>query len=263
MLNYTNNKNLGHGMENCDYNINEAVGLYTEKVKNREVNSVLNIFLSSFFAGLLISIGAFGSVNVSADLPLGLSKLIGGIVFSSALIMIVLCGFELFTGNVLTTFHFFKHGFKFSSFIKLWIIVYFGNLAGGLFTVFLLDNSGLFPAFQEKMTSVAEMKCSLTFTEAFIRGIFCNILVCLGVLIANEAKTVQGKIFGIMVPITVFIASGYEHSIANMFFLPAGKVTVTAFCHNIIPVTLGNIAGALLLVCILYKISAKKQSENK
>lgn len=243
-----------------DYNISEAIIAYIEKVKIRENNSSLNVLFSSFLAGFMISIGAFGSVNVSAELPLGIAKLISGMVFSSALIMIILCGVELFTGNVLTSFHFFKNEFKISSFIKLWILVYFGNLIGCLFAVFLLDNSGLFLLFQAKLSSIADAKCSLTFTEAFIRGVFCNILVCLAVIIANEAKTVQGKIFGIMIPITVFIASGYEHSIANMFFLPAGKVSVMQFLHNIVPVTLGNIIGAFIMACVFFKINSLKSN---
>lgn len=245
-------------MTNVDLNISKAIDVYIEKVQTREEKPVINVLLSSFFAGLLISLGAFASVNVSADLPLGLAKLISGMVFSSALIMIILCGTELFTGNVLTSFRFFRNGFKINSFFKLWILVYIGNLAGCLFTVFLLDNSGLFTVFQEKLSAIADTKCSLTFTEAFVRGVFCNILVCLAVLISNEAQSVQGKIFGIMIPITVFIASGYEHSIANMFFIPAGKVTVAQFVHNLLPVTLGNITGAFVMACIFYKIAINK-----
>ncbi|MCR5260241.1 MAG: formate/nitrite transporter family protein [Candidatus Gastranaerophilales bacterium] len=242
-------------MTETDNNVTQAIEGYIEKVKVREDNSLRNILLSSFFAGFMIALGAFGSVNVSAELPLGLAKLISGMVFSSGLIMIILCGTELFTGNVLTSFHFFQNGFKVKSFMKLWVLVYFGNLLGCLAVVFLLDNSGLFNAFQDKLNSIAAVKTSLSFTAAFARGIFCNILVCLAVIIANEAKTVQGKIFGIMVPITLFIASGYEHSIANMFFLPAGNVTLSAFLHNIVPVTLGNIFGAFLMAYLLFLTS--------
>jgi len=101
----------------------------------------------------------------------------------------------------------------------------------------------------------------LPFEEAFIRGIFCNLLVCVAVLIANQAKSVQGKILGILVPITVFIASGYEHSVANMFFLPMGQVNLAQFLHNIVPVTLGNIVGALFLVFVLY-LGCKKSLKN-
>ena len=235
-----------------DLGIFQAIEEYIEKVKTKENNLIKNVIFSSIWAGILISFGAFVSVNVGTELPLGMSKFIGGISFSSALIMIVLLGFELFTGNVLTTFSYLKNKFKWYSFLKLWIVVYLGNLTGCLLTVFLLKTSGLCDSLQEKFNAIASMKVSLTFPEAFIRGMFCNILVCIAVLIATQAKTVQGKIFGIMVPITVFIASGYEHSIANMFFLPMGDVNLVQFLHNIIPVTLGNIVGALFLIIVLF-----------
>lgn len=235
-----------------DLGIFQAIEEYIGKVKVKEDNLVKNVIFSSIWAGVLISVGAFVSVNVGMELPLGLSKFIGGISFSSALIMIVLLGFELFTGNVLTTFSYLKNKFKWYSFFKLWIVVYFGNLTGCLLSVFLLKNSGLCYSLQDKFNAIASMKVSLSFPEAFIRGMFCNILVCIAVLIATQAKTVQGKIFGIMVPITVFIASGYEHSIANMFFLPMGEVNLEQFLHNIVPVTLGNVLGALFLIIVLF-----------
>lgn len=239
-------------MIEIDNNVTQAIEIYIEKVKVREKNSLINVILSSFFAGFMIALGAFGSINVASQLPLGLAKLTSGIVFSSGLIMIVLCGTELFTGNVLTSFHFFKNGFKINSFMKLWVLVYFGNLLGCLAAAFLLNNSGLLNDFQDKFNSIVVVKTSLSFVEAFIRGIFCNILVCLAVIIANEAKTVQGKILGIIVPITLFIASGYEHCVANMFFLPAGKVSLMPFLHNIVPVTLGNVAGAFIMAYLLF-----------
>ena len=240
-----------------DLNVIQSVCDYTEKVKVKEDKKIYDVIFSAFLAGVFISLGAFVSVNVGLDLPLGLSKLISGIAFSSALIMIVLLGQELFTGNVLTTFSFIVNKFNFYSFIKLWVVVYLGNLAGCFSSAYLLMHSGLYPTLQNKFVQIANMKASLPFEEAFIRGIFCNLLVCVAVLIANQAKSVQGKILGILVPITVFIASGYEHSVANMFFLPMGQVNLAQFLHNIVPVTLGNIVGALFLVFVLY-VGCKK-----
>ena len=244
-----------------DLNAIQSVCDYTEKVKIKEDKKLYDVIFSAFLAGVFISLGAFVSVNVGIDLPLGLSKFIGGMTFSSALIMIVLLGQELFTGNVLTTFSFIVNKFNFYAFVKLWIVVYFGNLAGCFSSAYLLMHSGLYTSLQNKFVQIATMKVSLPFEEAFIRGIFCNLLVCVAVLIANQAKSVQGKIFGILVPITVFIASGYEHSVANMFFLPMGQVNMAQFLHNIVPVTLGNIVGALFLVFVLFlgsKNSLKK-----
>ena len=242
----------------ADLNMHEGISTYIEGIKTKEEKTWKNIFLSAILSGIFISIGAFFSVNAGLGLPLGLNKFIGGIAFSAALIMIVISGTELFTGNVLTTFAIIKKEFKFLSFLKLWVGVYIGNLAGCLLSVILLKNSGLCAALQEKFYQIALMKCSLTFNEAFIRGMFCNLLVCMAVLIATQAKTVQGKILGIMVPITVFIASGYEHSVANMFFIPMGSAPVNLFIQNLVPVTLGNIVGAAGLAMILYYCNKNK-----
>ncbi len=246
----------------ADFGIFEAVSNYIDSVKNvKNEKNFLDILLLSVLAGIFISLGAFVSVNVGIGLPIGLAKFMGGITFSAGLIMIVLMGAELFTGNVLTTFHYLRNKFTFSSFFKLWVLVYIGNLIGCMAVAYLLLKSGLCVNVQDKFNGIAEMKTSLPFIEAFIRGIFCNLLVCVAVLIGNQAKTVQGKILGIMVPITVFIISGYEHSVANMFFLPMGGTTLNGFLNNIIPVTLGNIAGAWILVAILYhSYKNRKQS---
>ena len=236
-----------------DFGIFQAVANYIDNTKNnKSEKSVLEITLLSMLAGIFISLGAFVSVNVGVDLPLGLAKFLGGLTFSAGLIMVVLLGAELFTGNVLTTFHFIKNGFSVKSFMKLWVLVYIGNLIGSMLAVYLLAHSGLASNLQEKFNGIAQMKTSLTFLEALTRGIFCNFLVCVAILIGNQAKTVQGKVFGIMVPITIFIASGYEHSVANMFFLPMGHATLSGFFNNIIPVTIGNILGAWLLIGLLY-----------
>ncbi len=245
-----------------DLSMIESVCNYTNNVKNKEEKSYLNIILSSFLAGVFISLGAFVSVNVGLGLPVGMAKFVGGIAFSSALILIVLTGLELFTGNVLTAFSFIKNKFSRKSFFKLWVVVYLGNFFGCLTTAILINSSGLCDNIYDKLINIASMKCSLTFSEAFIRGIFCNMLVCIAVLFANQAKTIQGKILGIMIPITVFIASGFEHSIANMFFVPIGGASFPQFLHNLIPVTCGNIIGALILVLILYYCNKNKIEES-
>lgn len=230
--------------------VEEAIHSYIEGVNIREQRDIQKVKASAILAGVLISIGAFASVNAGINLPLGLSKVVSGIIFSSALIMIVLLGLDLFTGNVLASFKYFRK-FNINSICLLWFWVYVYNFVGCIVSVILLRLSGLAVAVQDKLDSIALMKCSLPFCDAFIRGIFCNLLVCTAILIAAEAKTVQGKIFGIMVPISVFIISGYEHSIANMFFIPMSNVTIFQFLHNIIPVTLGNIVGGLILVVFL------------
>ena len=238
-----------------DNNIKEAIKSYTDNIDTKQSQTTSQIRFSAILAGIFISIGGFVSVNVGMDLPIGLSKFLSGVIFSSALIMIVLLGLELFTGNILVTFRYLER-FDIKSFLKLWCEVYVGNLFGCLITSALLRLSGLAVSIQSKLDTIATMKCSLPFHEAFIRGIFCNLLVCTAILVATEAKTVQGKIFGIMIPITVFIASGYEHSIANMFFITMSNVTIAQFLHNLIPVTLGNIIGGILLVIFL------KRSKN-
>ena len=236
----------------------------------------------SIAAGAFIAFGAQVSMTImtgtTETLGFGLTKLLGGMIFAAGLIMVVLTGAELFTGNVMMTFSVIEKKMSFWRLMRNWGIVYFGNLVGSLLIACLIYATGLCHNFHEEVgamaVNTAYMKVNLTFVEAFTRGILCNWLVCMAIWMAFSSKTVIGKIFAIVFPITTFCASGYEHSIANMFFIPNGILmkhfpsivaasgmtpeqlaTMTwkgFFVHNLIPVTLGNIVGAFVFVVLIF-----------
>ncbi|MCM8757092.1 MAG: formate/nitrite transporter family protein, partial [Candidatus Omnitrophica bacterium] len=154
------------------------------------------------------------------------------------------------------------HQYSLTKLLRNWVIVYIGNFLGSVFLAWLVKKTGLFGYGPEAYTplgnlaiTVAEKKVALLWSEALTRGILCNILVCLAVIMCLSSLTLTGKIFGIYFPIMAFVASGYEHSIANMYFIPAGFLAagklLTDFGRmwkNLIPVTLGNLVGGLIIV---------------
>ncbi len=170
--------------------------------------------------------------------------------------------------------------------LRNWTIVYFANFAGSLLLVLLMYWSGLWKTngglVGAKALSIANAKVNLTFLQAFARGILCNWLVCLAVWMATSARTVVGKIWAIFFPIMAFVASGFEHSVANMFFIPMGLVlkgqtavvtaagltdklshlTIGGFVMNLIPVTLGNIVGGAFFVATLYWMVYVRKGKN-
>ena len=154
--------------------------------------------------------------------------------------------------------------------LRNWLVVYFGNFLGAVIIASLVYASGLLArdgsvtSIGEAAAAIADGKLELGFIEAMCRGILCNMLVCLAVIMSISSKTIMGKIFGIYFPIMAFVASGYEHSVANMFFLPAGLMARGEFIsgfptifRNLIPVTIGNIIGGLLIVLLHPKVEEK------
>ena len=249
------------------------------------------MFVLAIAAGAFIAFGAQVSLTVSSGvagtLGWGASKLIGAMVFAAGLMMVVLTGAELFTGNVMMMFSVIEKKISWLKLLRSWSIVYIGNfvgsllLAGLVFGAALYQNNG-FDIGVNTLTN-AHMKVNLSFVEAFSRGILCNWLVCLAVWMATSSKRVIGKIFAIFFPIMTFVASGYEHSIANMFFIPSGILLKSVpqvvaasnlgadinsltwghfLLHNLLPVTLGNIVGALIFVVLLFWIAYLKDDHH-
>ncbi len=249
------------------------------------------MFVLAIAAGAFIAFGAQVSLTVTsgvaATLGWGVSKLIGAMVFAAGLMMVVLTGAELFTGNVMMMFSVIEKKISWLRLLRSWSIVYIGNfvgsllLAGLVFGAALYQNNG-FDVGVNTLTN-AHMKVNLSFVEAFSRGILCNWLVCLAVWMATSSKRVIGKIFAIFFPIMTFVASGYEHSVANMFFIPSGiflksvpQVVAAShlgadvaslswgnfLLHNLLPVTLGNIVGALIFVVLLFWIAYLKDDHH-
>ena len=219
-----------------------------------------------FLAGAYIAFGSLLAVMVTPDtvkfLGMGLKKLVFGGVFPIGLMFVVIGGAELFTGNCLVpTIACLTGRAKWGRLLKNWLFVYIGNFIGSLVVAFCLSHlTGFFTTgdWQTSINGIAEAKVAIPFWQAFWRGVGCNWLVCLAVWLATASDDVTGKIWGIWFPIMGFVAIGFEHSIANMFFIPAGifaGANVTwgqLFLNNLIPATLGNVVGGALFVGGIY-----------
>jgi formate/nitrite transporter len=236
-------------------------------------------------AGAYIALAGYLYAIVTQDAAtfsgIGVSRFLGGSVFSLGLILVVLAGAELFTGNCLMPLGSFAGCVSVKSLLRNWFWVYLSNLAGSLLVVAILFGAGLLQGpIGVHLLKISAAKVSLPFTQALLRGILCNWLVVLGVWMAMAATDVTGKILAIYFPIMAFVASGFEHCIANMFFIPAGIlaswnpeivasaglpegklaiVNVSGFLHNLLPVTIGNIIGGALFVAVLYYVVYKER----
>jgi len=243
--------------------------------------SVLRLSVLGILAGVYIGFGAQLATMVTHDLAgflgVGMAKFMSGAVFSVGLMLVVIAGAELFTGNNLIFLSLLDRQVGTVKLLRNWGIVYFANLAGSLLLVALMYWSGLWKTNNAAVgiaaLKIADAKVNLSFLEAFARGILCNWLVCLAVWMAVSARDVVGKIFAVFFPIMAFVASGFEHSIANMYFIPMGLAlkwdVITAagltdtftnltvggmIVRNLIPVTIGNILGGAFFVSTLYWI---------
>ncbi len=227
--------------------------------------TLFELFMYAILAGLYIALGAVGASVVLAGgvADPGVAKMFAGVVFSTGLILVLLAGAELFTGNMLMTAGFIEKKFFFVHILRNWAIVWFGNFIGALLVVFLVFGSGYFFSGEglsklgEFLVKTGDTKMALEFWPAFLRGILCNILVCLAVVISLSSISTEGKILATVFPITVFIIGGFEHSVANMFFLPSALMIkgellegLVPMFHNLIPVTLGNIVGGVIIVLL-------------
>ena len=227
-----------------------------------------SLFILSLFAGMFIALGAVFFTTITAfSTNQGTFKVIGGICFSLGLILVVLTGAELFTGNNLMIAAVAERKITTADMMKNWLTTYIGNLLGSLIVVMLVYFSQHHLIGDGKvanhMIAIAENKVNLPFFTALSKGVLCNLLVCLAVLISQAAKSVPGKILCILFPITAFVAIGFEHSVANMFFIPMGMMvqgpymppitTYQFLFSNLLPVTIGNIIGGTILAGLLYQ----------
>jgi len=240
-----------------------------------------SMFALAVLAGAFIALGAIFYTFVVHDPALGLvtGRLLGGLVFCLGLILVVVGGAELFTGNNLIVMAYAHRKITISQLLRNWGIVYVGNFAGALFMVVLVYFSGhwAIDGLAAKVVMIANHKVSLSFSEALVRGILCNVLVCLAIWLCYAGHSVTDKILAILFPITAFVALGFEHSVANMYFIPAGLLLVddanvlmsamqTAgqaidvsrlnaygfLVNNLLPVTIGNMIGGGLFVGVVY-----------
>lgn len=244
----------------------------------------LTLFVLSILAGAFIAFGALFSTVVTTGstptIPYGIQRLLAGIAFSLGLILVIVGGAELFTGNMLIIMAFMKKQIPFAAVIRNWIIVYFGNFVGSLITVAIvfwgkhyLAGHG---AVGLNILNIGEAKTNLGFLQAIMLGLMCNAAVCMAVWLTYSARSTTDKIMAIIPPITAFVAAGFEHSVANMYFLPVAlwvkygtgtgffdliQKTPADFPHltiynslfgNLLPVTIGNIIGGAVMVGVVY-----------
>lgn len=257
------------------------------------------IFMGVMAGGFIAFGGEASNVAAHAITNVGLARVVAGLIFPVGLMMIVLVGGELFTGNCLLIMDIMDKKVTVAQVIRNLVVVYFSNMLGAFIVTALTFwsrqfnySSGLLGAYTIK---VAVGKCSLDFFPAFCSGILCNILVCIAILMAGTAKDIIGKLFAILFPILAFVTSGFEHCVANMFYIPAGILAATnpdyvrmaeetygltadqihsalsfsGYLSNLGPVTLGNIIGGMVCVGIVfYEINKSKfcnppKEENK
>lgn len=226
--------------------------------------SLLPLAALGVLAGAFIAFGAmFFTVSVTGSaLGFGPTRLLGGLAFSLGLILVVIAGAELFTGNNLIIMAWADRKVATLQLLRNWGVVYIANFVGAGATAMMVFWSGSLGlgdgAVADTATAIATGKVSLSWSEAFVRGVLCNALVCLAVWLSMSAHRVSGKILAIIFPITAFVALGFEHLVANLYFLPLGwllganGITPGAIVSNLIPVTLGNIVGGSVFVALVY-----------
>ena len=267
--------------EITDFTINTSI----DKVNG----SFIKLLLLSVLAGAFIAFAAEGSNMAAFNLfavptTYGLGKALAGVVFATGLMLVILAGGELFTGNTLILAAVCDKKVKASKMLRNWTIVYIGNLLGALLIAYMMVHSGLFSSGASMLgvvtLKIAIYKVNLSFVQALFLGIMCNWLVCLAVWMSYGSESMVGKIFAIFFPIWLFITSGFEHSVANMYYIPAGILVKSNstfvelsglsqealnsltwssfFIDNLIPVTIGNIIGGGLLVGMAYWVAYKK-----
>lgn len=259
--------------------------LPSEIARNIERNGVAKAKTDTFtllvlavLAGAFISLGAlfFTVVITETDLGFGITRLLGGLSFCLGLILVVIAGAELFTGNNLIAIAWASNRIGTRDLLRNWGLVYVGNVVGCLGTVLLVVWADVMSldagAVGETAVHLARTKADLSMGEAFARGILCNALVCLALWIAMGGRSVTDKILAIIFPVTAFVALGLEHSIANWFFLPLGLlldrqdvVSIFGAGRNLLVVSAGNIVGGTLLVAGVYWVaylrSGRKQND--
>lgn len=236
-----------------------------EEVGVRKVQLPLVSTLTlSILAGAFIAFGSmFFTVTITgSELGFGPTRLLGGLAFSLGLILVIVGGAELFTGNSLIVLACASRRITAGALLRNWGLVYVGNLVGALATAVLVHLSGVLTlgdgAVGITADAIALAKTSLDPGQAFVRGILCNILVCLAVWMCFAAHSVSGKAVAIIFPVTAFVALGFEHSVANMYLIPVGMlhrdgaIDFAALFANLIPVTVGNIVGGGVLVALVY-----------
>jgi formate transporter len=268
----------------------ELADLLIQSSEHKVSQSYLKVALLGIMAGAFISLGAEASSAASYSIEsTGLAKTLAGVIFPIGLIMIVLVGGHLFTSSCMNVSAIFERKIKISRMVLNLGVVYLTNFVGAILIAYAINSCGELNystgALGAYTIKIAAAKLSLDFNTALVSGILCNLLVCLAVLMASTSKDIIGKIFAIFFPIFLFIISGFEHSVANMYYIPAGIMASSnpvyvqkaiesyhvtpqqlelfsyqnMITNNLLPVTIGNfIGGAVLISGFVYLINKNK-----
>ncbi|WP_029232438.1 formate/nitrite transporter family protein [Butyrivibrio sp. VCB2006] len=243
---------------------------YESVGKGKTELNALKTFLLGILAGAYIALGGLGSqiASCTAADPSS-ARMISSVVFPIGLFMVLVGGAELFTGNCLIIIPVLSGKAKLSGMLKNWVLVYFGNMVGGFLIALIASTSHIYSfannALAEAVINTAVAKANISFSDGLLRGILCNVLVCLAVWCSFSADEVAGKVLALWLPVMLFIICGFEHCVANMYFIPAGMLTSAIyglpadglslfgfFVTNLIPVTIGNIIGGSVCVGAMY-----------
>jgi formate/nitrite transporter len=283
-------------MENRILRPDEIFDASLDVAEGKAKGDAVKILMLGFLAGAFIAFAAEGSnmaaFNLLADPgSYGLGRALAGAVFGVGLMLVIVAGAELFTGNMLMVGAVVQRRIGMGAMLRNWGLVYVANFAGSVFIAWMIAKSGLLHSGGEMLGAVtikiAVGKVGLTFVQAFVLGVLCNWLVCLAVWMSFAARTMVGKLFAIFFPIWLFVTSGFEHSVANMYYVPAGILAKTDpalydaavgagvapeaidgltwpafFSNNLLPVTIGNIIGGAVFVSLAYWISYRARRQT-
>ena len=245
----------------------ESIQIGIGKVNRKNIIVFISAILGGFYIGLgfygyIVASSGFMNTNYSI-----LGNILGAIVFPVGLVLIIITGADLFTGNCLIFFGWLDKRFRLWYVFKNLLIVYMGNLVGSLFLVGLIYYSNLSSSevIKDFIVTVSERKVNINFLEGLTRGILCNILVSMAVYMSYASKTIPGKILAAILPVSLFVICGFEPSVANMFIIPLGyfsgaDITLKGlFINNLLPVTLGNFIGGGIIISGAYYLIYRKK----
>jgi len=248
----------------------EIAKIANESSEYKVNRKFLKVLVSAILAGIFIGLGYYAYIIIRANSGIneGLNIFLGSVIFSVGIVMVLIAGADLFTGSCLVMFGVFDKKIRFGKALNYLLIVLLGNFIGGLVLAILIYYSNI-PSDQviSYISSIFMAKTALSFWEALLRGILCNILVAIGVYMAYGSKNISGKILAAVFPVSAFVVTGFEHIVANMFILPLGlmypkllpayvgvefDMFMNIIINNVIPVTIGNFIGGGIILPLAY-----------
>ena len=275
---------LAHNQHGIDTTLPDAMALRAEAIGVQKAGlDLMSLFVLAILGGAFIAFGGMFSTVVVAGasdaMSFGVARLLAGLVFSLGLILVIVGGAELFTGNALIVLAWAARQVSLLGLLRNWTVVFAGNLVGGMATAGMVYASGQYQFGEGAVGAVAlataNAKCALGFGQALALGVLCNVLVCLACWLCYGARSSTDRIVAIVLPIAAFVAGGFEHSVANMYAIPMGlmikawappefwqaigrtaldypALTWAHFGHNMLPVVIGNMIGGGVLVGLVY-----------